>query len=93
MTAQTHDWPADAEWIGRPTEADMDAERRHWMHVEAMAELDAWTEERAALGLLDSFEAWPLEDLLDELATVRTLTPDQHEVIDELTVEIRRRAA
>ena len=42
---------------------------------------------------LTSFECWPLEELFQELETVRTLTPDQIKVIEEIEAEIERRKA
>jgi hypothetical protein len=84
------EWPADAEWIHSPTAACLEDERRHWASVEQAAGLDVWVEAQAQL---ESFETWPLEDLIAELEAVQTLTPDQIDVIDELAHEIERRRA
>jgi hypothetical protein len=86
--ATTADWPADTEW--GPTPEDVEHEHQYWESMDRIAEYDAWMEAQAEL---ESFENWPLGDLVDELETLRTLTPDQVDVIDELVTEIERRRA
>jgi hypothetical protein len=86
--ATTADWPAESEWV--PTPEDVEHERQYWEAMNRIADYDAWVEAQAEL---QSFENWPLGDLIDELETVRTLTPDQVDVIDELVAEIGRRVA
>jgi hypothetical protein len=84
--ASTSDWPDVTEWA--PSPEDVEHERQYWEALDRIAEYDAWTEAQAAL---ESFESWALGDLFDELETVRTLTPDQEDIIDELVAEIERR--
>jgi len=86
MTAQSTDWPEELTWT--PTGAELEQERQYWQAMDRAAELDAWTELQAQL---ESFEAWSTGDLVDELETLRTLTPDQTDVIEEIEAEIRRR--
>jgi hypothetical protein len=84
----TIDWPDETTFA--PTDEDLADERRYWDEMALVADYNTWTELRARL---ESFERWPLEDLLDELETLRILTPDQEDIIAELEDEISRRQA
>jgi hypothetical protein len=84
--ATTADWPSDMDWAS--TLEDVEHERRYWEAMDTSAEYDACIEAQAAL---ESFESWALSDLVGELEVVRTLTPDQTDVIEEMVAEIQRR--
>lgn len=76
--------------IDTPTAEELEAERCYLEAMDRIAEYDAWIELQAQL---DDFTGWPLADLVEELEIVRTLTPDQADVIAELEAEIARRRA
>ncbi|MGI8826201.1 MAG: hypothetical protein ACR2JC_11260 [Chloroflexota bacterium] len=84
------DWPAAIEGMDSPTHDELETERRYWANMDTLAEHDAWVDVQAQL---ESFETWPLEDLLVELETVRVLTPDQEDIIAELETAIAARQA
>lgn len=84
----TVDWPD--QMIFAPTDEELVAERHYWGDMARVAEYDTWTEMRAQL---ESFDTWPLDDLLYELETVRILIPDQEDVIAELEDAIASRRA
>jgi len=69
---------------------ELETERRYWANMDRIAEHDVWMDVQAQL---ESFETWPLDDLLDELETVRVLSPDQESIIAELEGAIARRQA
>ncbi|MGI8827852.1 MAG: hypothetical protein ACR2JC_19920 [Chloroflexota bacterium] len=88
--ATTLDWPAAIEGMDSPTPDELETERRYWAHMDRIAEHDGWVKAQAQM---ESFDAWPLDDLLEELETVRVLTPDQETVIAELETAIAARQA
>ena len=73
------------------TQEELEAERAYWAMEDARHDYAAWVDSQ--MNELESFEAWSLTDLVEELETVRTLTPDQDEIIYELVREIERRRA
>jgi hypothetical protein len=80
---------SDAWW---PAVEDLERERRYWQDLDRIAEYDAWIEMQAMeQAELDDLGTWPLADLIEELETARTLTPDQEDIIAELEAEIARR--
>lgn len=72
-----------------PTADEIEQEGQYWKHEEMRHEAAEWAVRQAEAGW--DFATWPLVDLVDELDTVRTLTPDQAGIIEELEVEITRR--
>lgn len=74
-----------------PTPEEIEQEQLYWDTMDTIEEYAAW-QEKQALSESD-FVTCPLTDLIDELDVVRTLTPDQAEIIDELEAEIKRRKA
>ena len=88
MTAETATWPTDEEWVQCPTPEEVEAERQYLALLERIAEYEAYLELQAEEAVLEDFETWPLEDLVEELETVRTLTPDDAETIAEIEAAI-----
>jgi hypothetical protein len=84
------DWPTDGEWIMCPTDEELEHEQAYWDAMDRIAEYDTYVEMQANL---EDFSTWPIDDLIEELETVRILTPDQENVIEELVAEIERRRA
>jgi len=70
---------------------ELEAEQAYWTMEDAREDYATWIEARVE-GPTD-FASWPVADLVEELETVRTLTPDQDEIIAELEHEIERRSA
>jgi len=89
MATDTALWPEEMAYS--PTPEVLETERRYWRDLDRIAEYDAWMETQ--MEQLENFETWSLADLLEEFETVRTLTPDQEEIIAELEREIERRRA
>jgi hypothetical protein len=84
----TADWPAEMAYA--PTTEQLQQERQYWADLDRIAEYDAYLAMQAEEPDLDDFSTCPLDDLLIELQTVRTLTPDQEEVIAELEAAIEQ---
>jgi hypothetical protein len=92
MTTETiaGDWPTEMTYA--PTEEELACERQYWADLDRIAEYDAYVAAQAEEPDLDDFTTWPLEDLVIELQTVRTLTPDQEDIIAELEAAIEQLA-
>jgi len=73
------------------TGEELEAERAYWAMEDAREDYAGWIE--AQVEEPTDFASWPGADLVEELETVRTLTPDQDEIIAELEHEIERRRA
>jgi hypothetical protein len=89
--AITTEWPDEMSWT--PSEDELEQERGYWQDLARIAEYDAWVETQAEAAILEDFSNWPLSDLLDELDMVRTLTPDQEDIIQEIEAAIAQKRA
>jgi hypothetical protein len=84
---EIHVWPDEMAHV--PTSEDVQQEQLYWSSMNRSEEYSAWVEDQVERAW--DFATWPLADLVDELVVVRTLTPDQREVIAEIETEIERR--
>jgi hypothetical protein len=80
-------WPDEMTYVA--TSEDVRQEQLYWSSMNRSEGYSAWIE--AQVESMWDFTTWPLADLVEELSVVRTLTPDQWEVIAEIETEIERR--
>jgi hypothetical protein len=84
---EIHVWPDEMTHVA--TSEDVQQEQLYWSSMNRIEEYDVWIE--AQVESMWDFTTWPIADLVEELSVVRTLTPDQREVIAEIETEIERR--
>jgi hypothetical protein len=72
-----------------PIPAEVEREQLYWSHEDMRREVSEW--EVSHIEAEWDFATWPLADLMRELDLVRTLTPDQFEIMEELGEQISRR--
>ena len=84
---EIHVWPDEMTHVA--TSEYVQQEQLYWSSMNRIEEYDVWIE--AQVESMWDFTTWPIADLVEELSVVRTLTPDQREVIAEIETEIERR--